>query len=297
MQPQSASNYDLAKESQVRDFFALLKPRVMTLVIFTGIIGLLLAPGEIHPLIAVIAIFCIALGSGAAGAINMWYDRDIDIIMKRTMNRPIPSGKVDAKSALEFGVVIAIFSIFIMAVLVNYIAAFILAFAIFFYVFIYTIWLKRATPQNIVIGGAAGAFPPMIGWAAVTGDVSMEPFIMFLITFFWTPPHFWALALYRSEDYSKAGIPMLPVIKGEKNTKYHILFYSILLAPITLLPFILGFSGWIYLLSAVVLNGIFLNYAYKILKTQGDLYPKKLFGYSIFYLFLIYIALAMDHFI
>ncbi|MEL0004040.1 MAG: heme o synthase, partial [Rhodospirillales bacterium] len=223
-------------EPSVRDFLALLKPRVMSLVVFSGAAGLFVAPGSIHPVLAAVAILCIAIGAGASGAINMWYDADIDAAMTRTAKRPIPSGLIDPSTALSFGCVLAAGSVALMGVAVNWAAAAILAITIGFYVFIYTMWLKRSTPQNIVIGGAAGAFPPMIGWAAVTGDLALGSAVLFLIIFFWTPPHFWALALYRANDYAAAGVPMLPVVAGRNETRKQILIYSLILAPIGVLP-------------------------------------------------------------
>lgn len=282
------------EESKVSDFFALLKPRVMLLVVFTGFVGMYIAPGNIHPFMAIVATFCIALGSGAAGAINMWYERDIDSIMKRTKNRPIPRGAINPTSALEFAVIMAFASVFIMAMVINFIAAFVLLVAILFYVFIYTIWLKRRTPQNIVIGGAAGAFPPIIGWAAVTGNISLESVILFLIIFLWTPPHFWALALYRSDDYERAGIPMLPVIRGNKTTRINIFVYSLLLALASFLPFMLGFAGKFYFVSLLMLNGYFLFLAYKLLNKYEEILAKKLFGFSIIYLFLLFAILLIE---
>ena len=232
--------------SRVRDYVDLLKPRVMSLVVFTGLVGVLIAPGHVHPFAAALAVLAIALGSGAAGAINMWYERDLDALMTRTANRPLPAGRVAPDDALGLGVLLSIFSVLLMAVATNYVAAALLAAAILFYVFIYTIWLKRRTPQNIVIGGAAGAFPPMIGWAAITGDVSAVGIALFLLIFLWTPPHFWALALYRSDDYRRAGVPMLPVVAGPRETKRQMLLYTLVLLPVALAPTLLGAVGWVY---------------------------------------------------
>ena len=229
-----------ASEATAGDYFALLKPRVMSLVVFTGFVGFYLAPASPHPVLAGIAILCIAVGAGAAGAINMWYERDIDAVMKRTMSRPIPTGRIAPGNALGFGVVLAIASVTLMGLALNLPAAALLALSIAFYVFVYTIWLKRRTPQNIVIGGAAGAFPPMIGWAAASGEVSLASLALFAIIFIWTPPHFWSLALYRSQDYAKAGIPMLPVIAGPDETRRQILLYTAVLLPVTLTPYLLG---------------------------------------------------------
>src|ERR1041384_5816616 len=231
--------------AEVADFVALMKPRVMSLVVFTAFVGLLLAPGHLHPVLGFAALVCIAIGAGAAGALNMWYDADIDAVMTRTARRPIPAGRVQPGEALAFGAMLAVGSVVVLGVLVNWFAAGLLAFTIFFYVFGDTMWLKRSTPQNIVIGGAAGAFPPMIGWASVTGDVTLAPVLMFLIIFLWTPPHFWALCVLKSEDCARAGIPMLPVVAGPDETRRQILIYSLLLAPIGLAPSLLGFAGYV----------------------------------------------------
>jgi heme o synthase len=290
----TASLDSSTQDSTVRDYISLLKPRVMSLVIFSGLIGLLIAPGTIHPLIGFTAILCIALGSGASGAINMWYDRDIDAVMKRTKNRPIPAGRMDPGNALEFGVTMAVASVFIMLVGVNWVAALLLAVAILFYVFIYTMWLKRSTPQNIVIGGAAGAFPPMIGWAAVTGSVSLESMVLFAIIFMWTPPHFWALALYKSDDYAKAGVPMYPVVYGDAATKKQMLIYTVLLVVTTLLPVALSMSGMIYAVAALVLGGKFLHYAFQVYGDEKNSRAPAMFKYSIVYLFLILTFLLVD---
>ena len=230
----------------VVDFISLLKPRVMSLVVFTGFAGLYLAPGDLNPVLEVIAVFCIAIGAGASGAINMWYDRDIDAIMLRTKERPIPSGRVSSDAALTFGVLLAGGSIMVMGLAINWLAAALLTLTISFYIFVYTIWLKRRTPQNIVIGGAAGAFPPMIGWAAITGTISLESIVLFAIIFIWTPPHFWALSLYRSDDYKAAGIPMMPLVHGRAKTKKQILLYSLVLAPLGLAPCFLDMAGLLY---------------------------------------------------
>jgi len=282
------------RESEVRDFVALLKPRVMSLVVFTGAVGLYLAPGHLHPVLAVIAVLCIAVGAGAAGAINMWYECDIDALMTRTRERPIPAGRMDPAEALAFGVVLSIGSVVVMALAVNLAAASLLALSIGFYVFVYTVWLKRRTPQNIVIGGAAGAFPPMIGWAAVTGDVSLASLALFAIIFMWTPPHFWALALFRSGDYARAGVPMLPVTHGAEETRRQILLYTVALLPVTLTPWMLGFAGTIYLAAASVLGLIFLAGAVAVYRETGDRAARGLFGYSIVYLFLLFGLLVLD---
>ena len=286
----------------VRDYVALLKPRVMSLVVFTGLVGLVVAPGSINPVTAVIALIAIALGAGASGAINMWYDADIDAVMKRTANRPIPAGRVQRSEALALGVVVALLSVVVMGSLVNWLAGALLALTIGFYVFVYTMWLKRRTPQNIVIGGAAGALPPVIGWAAVTGEISLLPFMMFAIIFFWTPPHFWALALYRSGDYAKAGVPMLPVVRGDRETRRQIFLYSLLLAPLAVTPWLLGGASAFYGVAAAVLGVAFLGLATVVWRrdlataeADGHRAAKRLFGFSIFYLFLIFALLLVDH--
>jgi len=285
---------DVGAGADVRDFFALLKPRVMSLVVFTGFAGLLAAPGHLHPVLAAVAILCIAVGAGAAGAINMWYDRDIDALMERTKHRPIPAGRMDPSETLAFGVVLSIGSVLTMALAVNFVAAFLLALTIGFYVFVYTAWLKRRTPQNIVIGGAAGAFPPMIGWAAVTGDVSLASISLFLIIFIWTPPHFWALALFRAGEYGEAGVPMLPVVAGIRETKRHILAYSALLVPLGPLPSLLGVTGLVYAVASVVLGLVFLAGAVAVWRDPGERAAKALFGYSVLYLFLLYALIMID---
>ncbi len=294
IQPGAAEALAFASESEVRDFVALLKPRVMSLVVFTGAVGLYLAPGHLHPVLAAIAILCIAIGAGAAGAINMWYERDLDALMTRTRERPIPAGRMDPAEALAFGVVLSIASVVVMALAVNLVAAALLGLSIAFYVFIYTIWLKRRTPQNIVIGGAAGAFPPMIGWAAVTGDVSLAPLALFMIIFMWTPPHFWALALFRSADYARAGVPMLPVTHGPAETRRQILLYTVLMLPVTLAPWALNVTGVVYLASAGVLGLIFLAGAIAVYRDSGERAARGLFGYSIVYLFLLFALMVLD---
>ena len=258
-------------QGDVGDFFALMKPRVMSLVVFTGFAGLVVAPGEIHPLLAAVAILCIALASGAAGAINMWFDRDIDAVMERTRERPIPTGRVEPAEALTFGVILSAFAVMMMFLATNAVAAGLLAAAVLFYVFVYTVWLKRRTPQNIVIGGAAGAFPPAIGWAVVTGNIGIEAVILFALIFFWTPPHFWALALYRSKDYAAAGVPMLPVIRGARATKWQMLAYTLLLLPLALMPCIAGFASWVlYGSAAGILSGVFILSALRVLTDETD---------------------------
>jgi len=279
---------------RLQDYALILKPRVMSLVVFTAFVGLLLAPGSIDPKTGFIAVICIAIGAGASGAINMWYDQDIDIIMKRTMNRPIPAGRMDPKEALFFGIALSILSIVMMAWLVNTLAAALLMITILYYVFIYTMWLKRRTPQNIVIGGAAGAFPPMIGWIAVTGTVDLGSLALFAIIFLWTPPHSWALALFRRGDYEAAGVPMMPVVAGEKETKRQILFYTAALIPASLITVMMDTSGLVYLVSAIGLGIEFWRRCWGLWKEEGVDRAKPLFFYSIFYLFMIFVALIID---
>jgi protoheme IX farnesyltransferase len=271
----------------VRDYFELLKPRVMSLVVFSGFAGMIVAPGHLHPVLALTAILCIAVAAGASGAINMWYERDIDQMMQRTRNRPLPEGRVDPDEALSFGVVLTIGSVALMGVAVNWVAAGLLALASFVYVFVYTIWLKRRTPQNIVIGGASGAFPPMIGWAAVTGDVSVPSVLLFLLIFMWTPPHFWALALFRNEEYTKAGVPMLPVVAGERETKKQMLIYTVLLFPIAVAPWFVGIAGPAYLAGSIVLGALFVALAIQVCLDKTDAAAKRMFVFSILYLFLL----------
>jgi protoheme IX farnesyltransferase len=280
--------------ASVSDFFELLKPRVMTLVVFTGFVGLMLAPGHLHPFLALVATVCIAVGAGASGAINMWYERDIDAVMSRTKNRPLPQGRMESSEALGFGVVLTILSVGLMGLALNWTAALLLAFASFFYVFVYTVWLKRRTPQNIVIGGAAGAFPPMIGWAAVTGHVSVESVLLFMLIFLWTPPHFWALALYKNADYKKAGIPMLPAVAGERVTKRQIILYSLILTPFALAPYFMHMAGMIYLAAALLLHGLFILGAFRVWYDATYKSARVLFGYSIFYLFALFAAMMLD---
>jgi protoheme IX farnesyltransferase len=284
----------LASRARVEDFVRLLKPRVMTLVVFSGFAGLYVAPGELHPFLAAVAVLAIAVAAGAAGAINMWYDRDIDAIMSRTCARPIPAGRVAPSEALAFGVTLNLFAVMLMGIAINWTAAFLLALASGFYVFVYTVWLKRRTPQNIVIGGAAGAFPPMIGWAAVTGSVALESLVLFLIIFMWTPPHFWALALYRDGDYAKAGVPMMPVVAGRAATKRQILLYTALLVPLTLVPVWQGVAGGVYGMVMLVLGGCFLLLAWRVSRSDGNHAPRQLFGFSILYLFLLFGVLIID---
>ncbi|MDP1732334.1 MAG: heme o synthase [Devosia sp.] len=286
--------------ARIEDYFALLKPRVMSLVVFTAFVGLLLAPGGINPVVGFIAILCIAVGAGASGALNMWYDADIDAVMSRTANRPIPAGRLERDHALALGLVLSVFSVVLLGLAANWLAAGLLAFTIFFYAVVYTMWLKRTTPQNIVIGGAAGSFPPMIGWAAVTGTVSLEGCLLFLIIFLWTPPHFWALALYKQGDYGAAGIPMLPNVAGEKATKVQILLYSVILVATSLVPSFIGFGGMVYATVAMVTGASFIFLAWKLFRTAEDVGMRRaaraLFAYSLSYLFLIFLAFIADHF-
>ena len=276
----------------VKDYFMLMKPRVMSLVVFTAISGMLLAPGNIHPLIAFVSILCITIGAGSAAAINMWYDRDIDAIMKRTQKRPIGTGAVKADEALAFGIITGTMAVIMMAVSVNIISAALLAFTILYYIYIYTIWLKRTSVQNVVIGGVSGALPPIIGWASVTGNISWQAFSLFAIIFIWTPPHSWALALYRSDDYKNCNVPMMPVIKGVLYTKKQIMFYSILMFFISLWPYFLNISSHLYLITAIISGLIFLYYAVNLFAdTEQNHVAKKLFWYSIFYLFIIFFSL------
>ena len=266
----------------------------MSLVVFTGFAGLVLAPGELHPVLSLVAVFCIAFAAGGAGAINMWYDRDIDALMVRTRNRPIPAGRMVPQKALTFGFATSVIAVIIMGVAVNWVAAALLAFANAFYVFVYTIWLKRRTPQNIVIGGAAGAMPPLIGWAAVTGTMGLESFALFLLIFLWTPPHFWALSLCRTDEYAMAGVPMLPVVVGKNATRRHILIYSMLLVPVSLAPLALGIAGAIYATTAIAMGGGFLFLAYRIIIQRDDGSARRMFQYSIFYLFILFLVLIAE---
>jgi protoheme IX farnesyltransferase len=282
-------------EATVSDYFSLLKPKVMSLVIFTGFAGMWVAPGldTTHPFLAFVAMLALAIGAGAAGAINMWFDRDIDAIMNRTKERPLPTGKIEPSEALAFGIIMSIFSVMIMGMALNWVAAGILAFANFFYVVIYTMWLKRSTPQNIVIGGAAGAFPPMIGWAAITGDVTLYPALLFAIIFFWTPPHFWALSLFANEDYKRAKIPMMTVTAGAHKTKIQMIAYTLILLPITLAPWVLGHAGALYGITATVLSTLFLLSAIRVYRSEDLKEAKIMFGYSVFYLFALFLAVMI----
>ena len=300
---ETASFHPLAGAAEIKDWVALLKPRVMALVVFIGLTGVLVAPGNLHPALAFTAVLCIAVAAGAAGAINMWYDRDIDALMRRTASRPIPAGRIAAGAALCYGVTLATGAVLVMFLATNLAAASLLALSILFYVFVYTIWLKRRTPQNIVIGGAAGAFPPVIGWAAVTGSVDVIPLILFAIVFFWTPPHFWSLALFAHEDYARAGVPMLPVVAGAKETRRQILIYTLILLPTSLMPWALGFSGLVYVVSAILLDIGFFGCVWFVWRDRQDAAGVSLtndtpartaFKYSILYLFLLFAALSAD---
>tara|TARA_B110001452_G_C15168831_1_gene406280 strand:+ start:100 stop:1017 length:918 start_codon:yes stop_codon:yes gene_type:complete len=285
------------KESSVSDYISLLKPRVMALAIFTSICGLYLAPGNLHPFLSLTAIICISIGAGASGAINMWYDRDIDGKMERTKKRAIPMGKIDPANVLGFGVILAVISVLVLGLTINYFAAFLLASSIAFYIFIYTVWLKRRTHHNIVIGGAAGAFPPVIGWSCVTGDISVLPLMLFLIIFVWTPPHFWALAMYKDVEYSKVNIPMLPVVHGRKVAKIQSFIYSLVLCLVSVAPFFIGLTGKVYLFSSLFLNSIFIFYSFKLLnsdKNENDIFASRLFKFSILYLYLIFMFFILD---
>jgi protoheme IX farnesyltransferase len=291
----------LSVGGEVRDFVALLKPRVMSLVVFTALVGMVAAPGSLHPLIGAVALLCIAVGAGASGALNMWFDADIDARMARTAARPIPRGSVTPEEALAFGTVLSVISVMALGLFVNWVAAALLAFTIAFYVFIYTIWLKRRTPQNIVIGGAAGAFPPMVGWAAVTGSVSIESAVLFAIIFMWTPPHFWALALYRARDYERVGVPMLPVVSGLAETRRQILIYSVLLAVIAVAPWFIGLGGLAYLAISGLMGARFVWLAVLVFRDgdsddrAADQRAKALFVFSIYYLFALFAVLLLEH--
>jgi protoheme IX farnesyltransferase len=289
----------LANQGELKDYVALLKPRVMSLAVFTALAGMVTAPGHVHPLIGLTALIFIALGAGAAGALNMWYDADIDRIMSRTALRPIPQNRVPPDEALTFGLVLAAGSVFCLGVLVNWVASGLLAFTIAFYIIIYTMWLKRRTPQNIVIGGAAGAFPPMVGWAAATGTISLESVLLFTIIFLWTPPHFWALALYRSRDYERAGIPMLPVVAGKNEARVQILIYSVLMAASGVAPAFVGLGGMIYLAVSGILGAVFLYFAVMVYRRRdghaADRAARTLFTFSIFYLFALFATLLLEH--
>lgn len=292
------TSISLQPSSTVKDFITLMKPGVMSLVVFTGLAGMVLAGqqtvGSLSFFQQLLTLMCIALGSGAGGAINMWYDRDIDAVMARTIARPVPAGRIAPDDALAFGLFIAVAAVTLMGLALNWVAASLLAGAIAFYVVIYTMWLKRRTPQNIVIGGAAGAFPPVIGWAAVTGDISLQSILLFAIIFMWTPPHFWALALYRNGDYARAGVPMMPVVAGAANTKIQMILYTWLLVAVTLSLSLLGMAGMLYTSCAALLGIVFLYHIYKVRGDDSDVWPRKTFGFSIYYLFMLYTVLMID---
>ena len=285
-------------EATVGDYLALLKPRVMSLVIFTALVGIVMAPGHMHPVMAFTALLCIAVGAGASGALNMWYDRDIDAIMQRTANRPIPRGRIAPAEALTFGVTLSLFSVFTLGILVNWFAAALLAFTIFFYVAIYTMWLKRSTAQNIVIGGAAGSLPPVVGWVAATGSLAVEPLILFAIIFLWTPPHFWALSLYRTEDFVRAKLPMMPVVAGPDATRLQILLYTIVLVATAIAPWPLGYFDRAYGVVAVVAGAAMLTFAVQVYRRRetaaGEVAARNLFSFSIAYLFVLFATLLLD---
>ena len=294
--------HDESLPADWRDLLALTKPRVMSLVVFTGLCGLLAAPAPVHPVLGFTAVLCIALGAGAAGALNQWYEADLDAKMKRTANRPLPAGRMSRQTALHFGVGLAVFSVILMDLAANHLAAAVLAISILFYVLVYTVWLKRRTAQNIVIGGAAGAFPPLIGWAAVTGDVTTLPILLFAIIFLWTPPHFWALSLFVRTDYANAGVPMLPVVAGIESTRRQILLYTLPMIAAAVAPWALGLTGWIYGSASVVLNAIFLVLAFAVAANKAteskEMGPeKKLFAFSIIYLFGLFAALVVDRWV
>jgi len=285
-------------EATPKDYFDLLKPKVMRLVVFTALAGMLAAPGALDPIVALIAILAIAVGAGASGALNMWYDADIDAVMSRTANRPIPSGRVTKEEALVFGLILSILSVLTLGVMTNWIAGGLLAFTIFFYAVIYTMWLKRSTPQNIVIGGAAGAFPPMLGWAVTSGSLTLEGFVLFAIIFMWTPPHFWALALWKMRDYDDAHVPMMPNAVSEASTRNQMLIYAVLLAPIGVLPYIMGFAGITFGAVSVVAGIMFAWMTYRVWKIAGAdpklMAEKRLFAFSLIYLFALFGVLLIE---
>ena len=289
-----SADADALQVPSVGDFWSLLKPRVMSLVIFTGFSGMYLAPGDLHPLVFVVSLFAIAAGAGASGAINQWYDRDIDAVMTRTQSRPIPAGLMEPAEALTMGLVISALSVLVLGLAANWLAAGLLAFTIFFYGVVYTIWLKRRTPQNIVIGGAAGALPPVIGWAAVTGSLSVEPLLLFALIFMWTPPHFWALALFRNEDYTRANVPMLPVVAGEVETRKQILIYAVLLAPLGVAPWFIGMASVFYAGLAGAAGSLFVYLSWQLFRSGDHAVARRLFSLSILYLFVLFLALVAD---
>ena len=289
----AASSLAMTSNSTISDYYSLMKPRLMSLVIFTAIVGMVIAPGHINPIIAFIAILCVTIGSGASGALNMWYDRDIDAIMSRTQQRPLVLGKMEPSEALSFGVVMSFFSVFVMYFAVNAVSAALLLFTILFYIFVYTIYLKRSTTQNVVIGGLAGALPPLIGWTSVTGSIAIEPLILVLLIFLWTPAHFWALSLYRADDYKKANVPMMPLIYGDDYTKIQILIYTLLTVLCSFLPFVVGTSGLVYLGASIVLGAWFIYYAMRLLRDKENKIAPRMFGYSIFYLSRIFMMIML----
>ena len=291
----AAIRFGMTAGAEVADYVEILKPRVMALVVFTGFVGLVVAPGHLHPVLAVVAVLCLAVGAGAAGAINMWYERDIDALMRRTAGRPLPAGRMMPGEALGFSVVLGVGAVLLMGLAVNWVAAELLALTIGFYVFVYTIWLKRRTPQNIVIGGAAGAFPPIIGWAAVTGDIGWGAIALFAIIFFWTPPHFWALSLYRTGDYAAAGVPMLPVVAGPRETKRQMLLHTLVLWPAAAVPWLLGVAGGLYVACALLLSAVFTGAAIQVCYDEGERSARRMFGFSLLYLFLVFSLLLVDH--
>jgi protoheme IX farnesyltransferase len=297
-QPGSLSAINLVSEASVADYLALMKPRVMSLVVFTALVGLVLAPTHIHPVIAFTALLCIAVGAGAAGALNMWFDADIDAVMTRTVRRPIPAGRIAPREAFAFGMTLAVGSVVVLGLLIDWLAAALLAFTIFFYIVVYTMWLKRWTPQNIVIGGAAGALPPMIGWTSATGSIGIEPFLLFLIVFFWTPPHFWALSLNRASDYARARIPMLPVVAGPEETRRQILLYSLILVPIGVAPWALGYADAVYGVTAFVGGFAMVAMSWRLKAEGGGAREPRLagqlFGFSILYLFIMFAVLLAE---
>jgi protoheme IX farnesyltransferase len=297
-QPGPLAAIHLVSEAGVGDYLALMKPRVMSLVVFTALVGLVVAPAHVHPVIGFTALLCIAVGAGAAGALNMWFDADIDALMARTSRRPIPSGRIAPGEALAFGMTLATGSVVVLGLLVSWLAAALLAFTIFFYIVVYTMWLKRVTPQNIVIGGAAGAFPPVIGWAAATGSIGIEPILLFLLVFFWTPPHFWALSLNRTQDYARARIPMLPVVAGPAETRRQILLYSLSLLPVGAAPWLLGYADAIYGATALMAGGVMVVLAWRLWAEgsgqRAARLAKRLFGFSILYLFVLFAVILIE---
>ena len=286
---------DAVFEPSVADFWSLLKPRVMSLVTFTGFAGMYLAPGELHPLVFIVSLFAIAAGAGASGAINQWYDRDIDALMTRTKMRPIPAGVMAPAEALTMGLVMSAMAVLLLGLAANWLAAGLLAFTIFFYAVVYTVWLKRNTPHNIVIGGAAGALPPVIGWTSITGSLSLEPLLLFFIIFMWTPPHFWALALVKNDDYTRANIPMLPVVAGALETRRQIVIYAVFLAPLAIIPSFIGMASIGYGVLASFAGALFVGLSLQLYKTGDYKHAMHLFAYSIIYLFLLFLGLIIDH--